>query len=707
MKATLITTLALFVASAVLAQDIKLQKVDSIVSSKIAESDPGLMVGIVKDGEIIYEKYRGLANIQHQVKVTSKTRSNIASTAKQFTALMILQMALDKKLSLEDDIRKYLPKLYTNVQEEIKIRQVINHSSGIRDYVELMSLQDRIWWKQMGLDNDDVMELLEKQEELAFKPGSQYTYSNSGYVVLTKIIEKISGESFNDYSDKFFQSLGMNETNFVRRYMGIIPNRAEPYSDWGSGELSQTPTVTKTNGEGFLFTTLKDQLNYEIAIQNAASEHNELLIMSQQEIPNSEITHYGFGLELGDRLNRKAVHHAGGTYSYHSQMVRYPEENLSIFIMSNNGNISSYLIADEIANVLLPKVEKTIEYDPQFADRLSIPADQQVLGQYISEKGSLIRIVKEDGKYFWRRANRNPIELVDKGNNTFAASYDVDAERIVFYQDELILFQPNGEKSSYKRSQEPMASLSDLEGLVGKYISSELDIDFELVLAENNDLKLKFSGDEELMDLQVLNRSELMVYNYILKVKRDRFDRVTDIFVDYDRAKNMRFKKSSHLKFQPKIATDNGSIQVTTIGSQNGDTSDILLTANYPNGNEIWNQRIGGDSWDKASSILDTGDGYLIIGSTSSYGNGNYDIYVIKTDKEGKQLWQNTYGGFYNEYGYSAKATDKGYLIKGTKQFCDDNEDINRECTTNFWFVTIDKNGKELSNDLLEELITK
>ena len=707
MKATLITALAFFLTSVVLAQDANLQKIDSIVNSKIAESDPGLMVGIVKDGKIIYEKYRGLANIQHQVKVTSKTRSNIASTAKQFTALMILQMALDKKLSLEDDIRKYLPNLYTNVQEEIKIRQVINHSSGIRDYVELMSLQDRIWWKQMGLDNDDVMELLEKQEELAFKPGSQYTYSNSGYVVLTKIIEKISGESFNDYSDKFFQSLGMNETNFVRRYMGIIPNRAEPYSDWGSGELSQTPTVTKTNGEGFLFTTLKDQLNYEIAIQNAANENNELLIMSQREIPNSEITHYGYGLELGDRLNRKAVHHAGGTYSYHSQMVRYPEENLSIFIMSNNGNISSYLIANEIANVLLPELEKTIEYDPQYADRLSIPADQQVLGQYISEKGSLIRVVKEDGKYFWRRANRNPIELVAKGNNTFAASNDVDAERIVFYKDELILFQPNGEKSSYKRSQEPMASLSDLEGLVGKYISSELNIDFELVLAENNDLKLKFSGDEELMDLQVLNRSELMVYNYILKVKRDRFDRVTDIFVDYDRAKNMRFKKSSHLKFQPKIATDNGSIQVTTIGSQNGDTSDILLTANYPNGNEIWNQRIGGDSWDKASSILDTGDGYLIIGSTSSYGNGNYDIYVIKTDKEGKQLWQNTYGGFYNEYGYSAKATDKGYLIKGTKQFCDDNEDINRECTTNVWFVTIDKNGKELSNDLLEELITK
>ena len=94
------------------------------------------------------------------------------------------------------------------------------------------------------------------------------------------------------------------------------------------------------------------------------------------------------------------------------------------------------------------------------------------------------------------------------------------------------------------------------------------------------------------------------------------------------------------------MKTEDGSIQVTTIRSRDGETSDILLTKNEPNGNEIWSKRLGGNSYDKASSILATDDGYLIIGSTSSYGNGNYDMFVIKTDKEGKQEWQNTYGGF-------------------------------------------------------------
>ena len=196
-----------------------------------------------------------------------------------------------------------------------------------------------------------------------------------------------------------------------------------------------------------------------------------------------------------------------------------------------------------------------------------------------------------------------------------------------------------------------------------------------------------------------------MSRNFILKAQRDKFDRVTDILLSLGRAKNNRFKKKTNLKFQPKVKTEDGSIQVTTIGSRNGDTSDILLTKNYPNGNEIWSKQFGGNSYDKANSILATEDGYLIIGSTSSYGNGNYDMFVIKTDKKGKKIWQNTYGDFYNEYGYSAEKTDSGYLIKGTIQNCTSNTDVfNRTCTTNVWFVTINKDGNEISNQVLEEV---
>ena len=259
----------------------KLNQIDSIVKSKVEESHPGIAVGIVKDGSIIYEKYRGLSNLQHQVKFDEKTRSNIASTAKQFTALMILDLALNEKLSLEDDIRKYLPSLYPKVKTPIKIRHVINHTSGIRDYVELLDMEGDVWWKRFGLGNDNVITLLAKQEDLGFDPGTTYSYSNSNYIVLTKVIEAVTEQSFNDYSKSFFEELGMKETSFVERYMRVIPNRANPYTDWGRGEWWEVPTVTKTNGEGFLFTTLKDQLTYEIALQNAEENKNMLLQKKQ------------------------------------------------------------------------------------------------------------------------------------------------------------------------------------------------------------------------------------------------------------------------------------------------------------------------------------------------------------------------------------------------------------------------------------------
>lgn len=687
------------------------QQFDSAAIKKILyqytdDDSPGLAVGIVKDGKIVYEQYVGYANLEHQIKVDKNTRSNIASTAKQFTALMILQLSMEEKLSLEDDVRKYIPALYPQVKEDIKIRHLINHTSGIRDYVFILEMMNKPWWKQIGMDNDDVIELLEKQEELVFKPGSNYSYSNSGYTILAKIIEQITGQKFNDYSKKFFEKLGMNETSFVKRYMGVIPNRADAYSDWGNGLWLSTPALTKFNGDGFLYTTLKDQLIYEQAVQRASLDKNALLMNSQQPIPNSEIQTYGFGLELEDRLGRTAQCHSGSTFGYHSHTSRFPKEKLSVFVMSNNGRIWSGDIADKIAGALLSPIENQAAYNNLMNQSLGDQQQVQIRGQYKSPDGFLIRIVEEEGKLLWKDANNSPYQIISENKNIYSVDYNAEI-KIGFYENELVRFYPSGKTITYKRQSYLPATLADIEGFVGKYYSSELDMSFEIKLIEKNKLIISFSNRERQREVEAINRNELLASNFIMKVQRDQFDRVTDIFVTLNyRARNNKFKKETNLQFQPKIETENGSIQVTTIGSSNGDASDILLTKNYPNGNEIWSKQFGGNSYDKASSILATKDGYLIIGSTSSYGNGNYDMFLIKTDKEGNQQWKNTYGGFYNEYGYSAEETKGGYLIKGTQQKCTSNSDVfNRECTTNVWFVSIDKNGKEIANEVLEEIV--
>lgn len=696
------TVLLLFISTLTYAQDAIKIKIDSIVNSKLADDDPGLMVGVVKDGAIFYENYRGLASLQHQVKITEDSRSNIASTAKQFTALMILQLSNEQKLSLDDDIRKYLPNLYPLVKEKIRIRHLINHTSGIRDYCDLLSIKQEPWWRQVGMDNDDVIkDILEEQEELAFAPGSMYMYSNSGYTVLTKIVEVVTGEKFHDYSEQFFKNLGMNNTTFLKNYMYVIPNQALPYSDWGDGVWQQYPMITNLYGDGFLFTSLKDQLIFEQAVQNAERDNNKLLIESQKPIPNSEYTSYGFGLELEDRLNYKSVHHSGGTGSYHSQTIRFPEQRLTVFVMSTNSRLWSGAIADEIAKLMLPKKELVIAYDDRLKTISNDILKSNLIGQYLSPKEYLIRIEEKEDQLTWRNGNNNPIVLNKEEQNLYSLSYNPKM-KIGFYDNELILFYPSGKASVYKKIPQEDVTLADLESYVGQYYSNELDVEFTINY-QNDKLTVSLKGWDDAQDLEVLNRNELLVFDYILKIQRDQFNRVTDILLTTNRVLNNRFIKKTNLKFQPKIETENGSIQVTTIGSKNGDASDILLTKNYPNGNEIWFKQFGGNSYDKASSILDTEDGYLIIGSTSSYGNGNYDMLVIKTDKKGNKLWQNTYGDFFNEYGYSAEKTATGYLIKGTIQNCDSNDFLTAKCTTNVWFVNIDENGKELSRTILEE----
>ncbi len=669
-------------------------KIDSLLNAKLSEHDPGLFVGVVKNGKIIYEGYRGLANLQHQVNVNESTRSNIASTAKQFTALMILELALEEKLSLEDDIRTYLPTFYPKVKDAIRIRHLLNHTSGIRDFYDLMSIQQKPWWRQEGLDNEDAIELLEKQQDLAFQPGSKYVYSNSGYTLLAKIIEVVSGEDFHQHSATFFRNLGMKNTSFLKNYMYVIPNVALPYSDWGNGVWQQYPMITNLYGDGFLFTTLKDQLIFEQAIQNALINKQALLIKSQKPIPNSEIVTYGFGLELEDRLNFNCVHHSGGTGSYHSQTIRFPEEQLTVFVMSNNSKLWSGAIADEIAELFLPEKDVEIRYDERWENKADAISASDLLGLYLSPDNKLVRIEAKDGNVTWRRGNNNPLKLNKETESAYSFFYDPEL-KVGFYENSLILFYPSGKAVVYGKIPNEEVSLSVLENYEGQYYSEELDVEFTLSL-QNDQLMIALDRWDDKKEVEVLSRNVFLFFNYLLKVERDQFDRVRGILLSTNRVLNNKFIKRTNLKFQPKIETENGSINVSTINAKDGKSSQILLTKNRPNGDELWSQQFGGSSYDTASSIIATEDGYLIVGSTASFGKGNYDMYVIKTDKKGKKVWENTYGTFGNEYGYTAEKIDRGFLVRGTIQ--------KHTINTKVWQVAIDENGKELERNALEEV---
>ena len=663
MKKTI--TLFLFLTPAFLMAQLTTNEktqLDEYINGLIQPGDPGGAVGVVKDGEIVYERYFGMASLEYQVPITESSIFNIASVAKQFTALCVLKLALESELSLEEDFRKYVPDFLTNVKDTIKIRHLLNHTSGIRDIYDLLGVQGDIWWKKMGFGNQKAVDFLRKQKDLNFQPGSQKIYSNSNYLLLAAIVEKVSGTSFHEYSEELFQSFGMNSTHFIKRYMNVIPNQAMPYSDWGNGIWQKYPLVTKLYGDGFLYTSLSDQLTFEKQIQTQSSE---LLTVSQKAIENSEITNYGFGLELSDRLGRDAVHHSGLTGSYHAQTVRFPEEKLSIFVMSNNNRLWSGTMADAVAGILLPKEERMAKRAPFDFSKYANEVDMSELeAEYRGSSGKVIRIFTKDNRLFWRQDNNNPIELVKIEGALYHAAYDKEV-KIGFDSEGFNVFVNGSEPNFYELLTPFQPTKNYLNDLVGTYYNEEIDVQFRVYFDENSQLKFIQKGDEWAVDFEVIQKDEFLAQDYIFKPVRDENHFIGELFLTYARLKNVRFKKiNAETSRLVRYTADGGIIQVgRTQESVGRGKGDILLTKNDTEGNEEWYQLIGGKGYDRPHQIeLARDGGYLILGSTSSKGEGNYDAWLIKTNDKGEIEWETTFGDESNNYGYSMKEKMDGTI---------------------------------------------
>ncbi|MEM6804141.1 MAG: serine hydrolase domain-containing protein, partial [Bacteroidota bacterium] len=594
-----------------LGQTESLDRIDQLFKQKLEGEVPGAALGIVKDGQVIYEQYLGYANLEHMVPVNADTKFNIASVAKQFTALCILQLKLEGKLEMEDDFRKYLPAFYHDIEHPITLASLLTHSSGIRDYSDLLSVEGAPWWKRVGYGNKEVLKLLKAQRELNFEPGSDYSYSNSNYTLLSEIVSKVSGKPFLEYAEEVFEKLGMPNTQFSDNYMGVIPHKSLPYNDWGNGKWQQYPMVVDLNGDGFLYTTLKDQLAWEQYLQT--DTENPLSTLSQEAVPSSEIKSYGYGLELTDYKGLKMRAHEGATGSYNAQVLRFPEQKISIFIMSNNGNFWCYGVAREVADIMLDLNNELVAKEGFYPDtnKPSLLAAKDLQGKYTSESGSYVEIVLEGEELLWKRYNSNPVKLLPKGGDL----YDYERyplNKIHFRKDQensyLDIYFPGSEVGVYTRLEEESIPEDYIAAIEGSYYNKELQAAIKIIRHEGEALSLVLDGDT--MSADILYKDHLAANSYRFRPGYDRFGRVTEILLDWGRNQNMRFSRKQKAHFPQKLKTPDGGeiIVATTAESYGKGKGDILLSKSGADGNEDWFKTFGGTSYDKASSILRTAD---------------------------------------------------------------------------------------------------
>jgi CubicO group peptidase (beta-lactamase class C family) len=360
----------------------KIKSLDSLYRITFPSSDPGAIIIVAQGGRPVFKKAYGMANLENNVLLNTDHKMGIGSISKQFAAISILLLQQDGKLNIKDDIRKYLP-AYNTYGKTITIENILSHTSGIPSYTEMYGF-DTI--SNKTISNYQLVKFFEKQP-LLFDPGTNWSYTNSGYVLAGLIVEKITGKPFNDFlQQRIFKPLLMTETSLGSSTF-ILPGKASEYS--GPTPKGRMKVETQYNwywayAAGQIVSTVDDMLKWDEALYNPAFIRPDLLKTAHTSfiLKNGEDAHYGTGWAISTFNNKTMVQHGGSIGGYRAQGMRIPEDHLYVLILSNSATTNASLTANKSLSILyeMPSLKETRE---------NVQSWKEIEGMYASPNSGL------------------------------------------------------------------------------------------------------------------------------------------------------------------------------------------------------------------------------------------------------------------------------------------------------------------------------
>jgi CubicO group peptidase (beta-lactamase class C family) len=338
--------------------------VDAIFAPWDETGSPGCALGVVEDGEFIYERGYGFANLDWDIPSATDTVFYVGSVSKQFTAAVIALLAEEGTVDLDENIREYFPEIRRYAQP-ITVRHLVHHTSGLRDIYTLMSLAG-IRLEDVFTD-EQAIELIAAQRETNFEPGSEYLYSNSGYFLLAQLVERASGKTLREFAEeRIFAPLGMEDTHFHDRPSHIVDRRAISYQDsdvdfdnyiaTGHREfqVSYLGNFDKV-GAGGLYTTVRDLLLWDRNFYSGDVGGRPFLdlIHTRGALNDGSQLTYAFGLTVDEYRGLKTVSHGGSMMGFKAAYLQFPEQRLSVITTCNLGSINPMPLAQQVADVYL------------------------------------------------------------------------------------------------------------------------------------------------------------------------------------------------------------------------------------------------------------------------------------------------------------------------------------------------------------------
>ena len=516
-------------------QDSLREKVDAIFEEYKSPNTPGCAIALVRDGKVIYEKGYGTSNLEYGIPITPTSIFHVASISKQFTAAAIIMLSLEGKLSLNEDIRKYLPEV-PDFGHVITFNHLIHHTSGMRDQWDLQELAG---WRDGDLiTEDDVLEMLHRQVALNFIPGSEYYYCNTSYTILGVAVKRITGVSLREYSDSvFFKPLGMVNSHFHSDHAEVTPNRTSAYQQDEQGNWKISIPVFDNYGATSLFTTVEDLSKWD---ENFYSKRvgGSAFISAMLEngiLNNGTKQAYAGGISTESYKGLKTEQHSGADAGYRSNFIRFPDQHFSVILLANHAESQTMLLSQQVADILLEIKTKEVP-DAIFAIDSSIVKGW--VGTYIDALTKRrIELNFENGNLFLgstKLLSLSNMEFSVRGSTTklsFSRELGVD---------KFCVTNVNAINRNYERVVEIDLQPSDFLEFIGEYYSPELDTKY-IVTANDSVLFVKIPRNNKL-EFSSFAKDEF-TGNFFIQFSRGKRKKVEGFYLTTGRVRNLYFQK--------------------------------------------------------------------------------------------------------------------------------------------------------------------
>jgi len=528
---------------------VELEKsIDRIFGNFDDPQKPGAAIAVVQNGKVVFKKGYGSANLEYDIPVTPTTIFHIASVSKQFTVFALLLLAEDGKLSLDDPIQKYISEV-PDFGEEITLRHLATHTSGMRDQWDLLNLAGWRW--DDVITKEHVLKLVAKQKDLNFKPGEEFMYCNTGFTLLAEVVARVSGKSFAEFTqERMFSPLNMEHSQFYDDHTKIVKNRA--YSYYPTKEGYEKSVLSYANvGATSLFTTVEDLSLWAMNFQNPRvgsaaiiDQMNTLAVLN-----NGKNFAGAYGQFVSPYKGLQQIQHSGGDAGYRSYLCRFPEQDFAVSVFSNSGSSNPAALALQVVDLYLKDDFVETEKNAKKKEKIITLKNEDLKvyeGNFWDAKGLYARkIYVMDDVLQYDRGNGNVTQLAPTANNKFVmldVPNEVTVEFIKKDGSAHMVVAQDGEVVAEMENYTPVDTESvDVKPYLGSYSSEELSTTYTVVEKEGKLVATHPRVSD--LPLTLLKTDIFSVGGNTVVFTRNDKNIIDGLNVSTGRVKNLRFGK--------------------------------------------------------------------------------------------------------------------------------------------------------------------